>query len=83
MYKDKSISKELYLYCIEEKIADSELIAKWKKNGYENLCCLQCIQTKDTNFGGTCICRVPKAQRKDSKPIECTSCGCTGCSSVD
>ena len=28
----------------QEKIADPNLIAKWKKQGYENLCCLRCIQ---------------------------------------
>ena len=43
-YKRKAISKELYDYCIKEKIADANLIAKWKKDGYERLCCLRCIQ---------------------------------------
>ncbi len=33
-----------------------------KKQGYENLCCLRCIQTRDTNFGTNCICRVPKGK---------------------
>jgi bud site selection protein 31 len=27
-----------------EKIADANLIAKWRKQGYEILCCLRCIQ---------------------------------------
>jgi len=62
-YKKKQISKELYQYCLQEKIADAALIAKWKKPGYEKLCCLRCIQTRDTNFGTTCICRVPKRER--------------------
>jgi len=30
-YKKKAISKELYEYCLAEKIADANLIAKWKK----------------------------------------------------
>ena len=42
---------------LQEKIADGNLIAKWKKQGYENLCCLRCIQTRDTNFATNCICR--------------------------
>jgi bud site selection protein 31 len=79
-YKRKAISKELYDFCIKEKLADAALIAKWKKQGYENLCCLRCIQPKDTNFGTTCICRVPKGKLEDSKPIECNHCGCRGCS---
>lgn len=32
-YKKKSISRELYDYCLKEKIADAALIAKWKKQG--------------------------------------------------
>uniref|UniRef100_A0A3B3VSP0 Protein BUD31 homolog n=1 Tax=Poecilia latipinna TaxID=48699 RepID=A0A3B3VSP0_9TELE len=106
-YKRKAISRELYDYCIKEGYADKNLIAKWKKQGYENLCCLRCIQTRDTNFGTNCICRVPKSKlevvsltksfllcalqrgvRSDVKMvcvlqgriIECTHCGCRGCS---
>ncbi|GAA56947.1 bud site selection protein 31 [Clonorchis sinensis] len=66
-YKRKAITKELYDYCIKEKIADGNLIAKWKKQGYENLCCLRCIQSRDTNFGTNCICRVPKAKLEEGK----------------
>uniref|UniRef100_A0A674E1S7 Protein BUD31 homolog n=1 Tax=Salmo trutta TaxID=8032 RepID=A0A674E1S7_SALTR len=61
-YKRKAISKSWYDYCIKESYADKNLIAKWKKQGYENLCCLRCIQTRDTNFGTNCICRVPKSK---------------------
>uniref|UniRef100_A0A914RG54 Protein BUD31 homolog n=1 Tax=Parascaris equorum TaxID=6256 RepID=A0A914RG54_PAREQ len=52
----------LYQFCLDTKLADAKLIAKWKKQGYENLCCLRCIQTRDTNFGTNCICRVPKSK---------------------
>ena len=60
-----SLSLELYDYCLKERIADANLIAKWKKQGYENLCCLRCIQTRDTNFGTNCICRVPKGKLEE------------------
>jgi bud site selection protein 31 len=30
-YKRRAISKELYDYCLNEGIADKNLIAKWKK----------------------------------------------------
>ena len=79
-HKKKGISRELYDWCIREKIADGNLIAKWKKDGYERLCCLRCIQPKDTNYGTTCICRVPKKDL-DAKIVECVSCGCHGCAS--
>lgn len=39
-YKKKEISRELYEYCLREKWADANLIAKWKKSGFERLCCL-------------------------------------------
>lgn len=79
-YRRKAISRELYDYCIAEKIADPNLIAKWKKTGYENLCCLRCIQARDTNFGTNCICRVPKSKLEEGRIVECVHCGCRGCS---
>ncbi|OQV19229.1 Protein BUD31-like protein [Hypsibius exemplaris] len=79
-YKRQAISKDLFDYCIKEKIADQNLVAKWKKSGFENLCCLRCIQTRDTNFGTNCICRVPKTKMQDERVIQCIHCGCKGCS---
>ena len=54
-------------------MADPSLIAKWKKQGYENLCCIRCIQTRDTNFGTNCICRVPKSKMEE---VSLSSTGC-------
>lgn len=79
-HRRKAISRDLYEYCLKEKIADANLIAKWKKSGYENLCCLRCIQTRDTNFGTNCICRVPKSKLEEGRVVECVHCGCRGCS---
>ncbi|KAI2806323.1 hypothetical protein RDWZM_006696 [Blomia tropicalis] len=80
-YKRKAISRELYDYCIKNRIADAALIAKWKKQGYENLCCLRCIQARDTNFGTNCICRVPRDKLEEGRNVvECVHCGCRGCS---
>ncbi len=82
-YKNMEISKDVYNYCLEEKIADAKLIAKWKKQGFEKLCCLMCIQNKNHNFGTTCICRVPKSSLEKGKKFECVHCGCGGCASGD
>ncbi|PAA58290.1 hypothetical protein BOX15_Mlig027456g1 [Macrostomum lignano] len=79
-HKRKAISRELFDYCIKEKLADASLMAKWKKQGYENLCCLRCIQSRDTNFATSCICRVPKSKLEEGKIVECQNCGCRGCS---
>eukprot|EP00039_Didymoeca_costata_P013172 m.196180 g.196180 ORF g.196180 m.196180 type:complete len:146 (-) comp15696_c0_seq3:355-792(-) len=78
-HKRKAISKELYNYCIEKGVADENLIAKWKKPGYGNLCCLRCIQTRDTTHGTTCICRVPRSKLEEGRVVECVHCGCRGC----
>eukprot|EP01094_Clydonella_sp_ATCC50884_P020339 TRINITY_DN4204_c0_g2_i1.p2 TRINITY_DN4204_c0_g2~~TRINITY_DN4204_c0_g2_i1.p2 ORF type:complete len:147 (-),score=47.56 TRINITY_DN4204_c0_g2_i1:351-791(-) len=82
-YRRRAISRDLYDYCLREKIADASLIAKWKKPGYEKLCCLRCIQQKDHSFGTTCICRVPRDKLEEGKVIECVHCGCHGCASGD
>ncbi|EKG15830.1 G10 protein [Macrophomina phaseolina MS6] len=83
LYNDGKISRPLYDWCLKNGKADANLIAKWKKQGYENLCCLRCIQTKETNFQSTCICRVPRDQLKEDHVIQCVSCGCAGCASCD
>ncbi|CCJ30306.1 unnamed protein product [Pneumocystis jirovecii] len=82
-YKREAISKELYEWLLKQGYADGNLIAKWKKNGYEKLCCLRCIQTKEMNFNSTCICRVPKAHLPKATIVECVHCGCRGCASCD
>jgi len=60
----------LYAYLLKNKYADAALIAKWKKQGYEKLCCVKCVQTKETNFSSTCICRVPKATLEKGEEFE-------------
>ena len=84
-YKSKKIDKKVYDFCIRQKYADAALIAKWKKSGYERLCCMQCIQVEDHSFGTVCICRVPKSKLADDSAhaIECVKCGCHGCASGD
>jgi len=66
------------------------------RQGYEKLCCVRCVATRDMNFqGSTCICRVPKANLKKGIVVECPHCGrslelggtdltgCRGCASSD
>ncbi|KAF3669676.1 Protein BUD31 -like protein [Capsicum annuum] len=81
-HRRKEISKELYEFCMDQGYADRNLIAKWKKPGYERLCCLRCMQPRDHNFQTTCVCRVPQHLREE-KVIECVHCGCKGCASGD
>ncbi|BFZ56188.1 Component of the SF3b subcomplex of the U2 snRNP [Savitreella phatthalungensis] len=89
MYYDRQvISRELFDWLLKQGYGDANLIAKWKKQGYEKLCCLRCIQNKETNFETTCVCRVPRAklaeQEGDGDKINpCYNCGCMGCASGD
>lgn len=83
-YERKLISKDLYDWLLKQKYVNGDLIAKWKKQGYEHLCCVNCIIAKDTNHGTTCICRVPRAELNEEKNSEgCVTCGCRGCSSSE
>ncbi|KAJ1035795.1 hypothetical protein NDA13_000454 [Ustilago tritici] len=83
-YKREAISRKLYDWLLKYQYADANLIAKWKRTGYEKLCCVRCIQSRDMNYqGSTCICRVPKAQLRPGTVVECVHCGCRGCSSSD
>ncbi len=61
---------------------DGNLIAKWKKPGYEYLCSLAAINKGSTNFGTTAICRVPLRLRS-GKIGPSTSTGCISCASCD
>ena len=79
-WKDKTISEELYDWILKQGYADRDLINAWRRPGYERLCCVACI-SKNTDHGGTCICRVPKKQRNPG--VKCFNCGCTGCCSGD
>jgi len=82
-YKKKEISKDLYDYLVKEQWANAALIAKWKKSGYDYLCCLSCVHPTNFAQGGVCICRVPRKDLDKNKTVECTQCGCRGCASGD
>ena len=82
-YVKHEIPRECLDFAVKEGYADAALMAKWKKPGYERLCCLRCVQPKDTTFNTACICRVPKASMEEGKLVECAHCGCRGCASGD
>ncbi|KAG7133197.1 Pre-mRNA-splicing factor cwf14 like protein [Verticillium longisporum] len=65
-YEKEAISKQLYDWLLKNGYADAMLIAKWKKQGYEKLCCLRCVQTKETNFNSTCLCCLRCVQTKET-----------------
>ena len=60
-YTYQRISREIYMYCIETKMIDAALIAKWKKPGYERLCSTTAINTRNSKYGTVSICRVPRS----------------------
>lgn len=57
----------LVLNCLPPQLFDVLLLPQ---PGYENLCCLRCIQPRDTNFGTNCICRVPKSKLESVSLME-------------
>ncbi len=77
------ISRRLYDWCVSPvggALADRELVAKWRRSGYERLCCLRCIQGAETHTGKVCVCRVPRESLAEGQSVECAYCGCSGCS---
>lgn len=83
-YERKLISRELYDYLLRQKYVNADLIAKWKKQGYEKLCCVNCIIVNEKNHETTCICRVPRSELKENRNKDgCVTCGCRGCASTD
>ena len=81
-YTKKEISRELLDFCIREKVIDGNLLAKWKKPGYEFLCSVAAINKGSTNFGTTSVCRVPLRLRS-GKIGPSTETGCISCASCD
>jgi bud site selection protein 31 len=81
-YTHERISKEVYQYCIQQKLVDPALIAKWKKPGYERLCSTYVISPVNYKFGTTSLCRVPwKDRSEDQKQAKDPTTGCMGCAS--
>ncbi|RLN56289.1 hypothetical protein BBJ29_006635 [Phytophthora kernoviae] len=80
-YKYKRISRDVYDYCVKNKLVDANLIAKWKKPGYERLCSTFAINTKNYNYGTVSICRVPKQQLSEGQVVQEKHSGCRGCAS--
>ena len=81
-FKHKKISMELLDYCTSNGWVDGALSKTWRVPGYETLCCMQCIDPRNTAFKGSCICRVPhKATSASSEKgtLQCVACGCSGC----
>lgn len=82
-HRKHEISRELYDWLLRNGFADGNLIARWKRQGFERLCCLQCVMRSQSNYGNTCICRVPRSSLPEGKVVECVNCGCRGCASCD
>ena len=80
-YTYHKISKQVYDYCIINKIIDNGLITKWKKPGYERLCSTYVINPKNYKYGTVSICRVPKQFLAPNTEIEDPTTGCRGCAS--
>jgi bud site selection protein 31 len=81
-YTYRRISREVYEYCVSQKLVDPALMAKWKKPGYERLCSTYVINPTNYKFGTTSICRVPLWDRgAEQKTAQDPTTGCWGCAS--
>jgi len=77
----KKVSRQLYEWCCRQKLVDKALAAKWKKPGFDRLCSVHCINTRNTNYGTTSICRVPRKCLAPDAVVQDQLTGCRGCAS--
>eukprot|EP01067_Filipodium_phascolosomae_P007602 Filipodium_phascolosomae@DN614_c0_g1_i1.p1 len=82
-YKEHKISKELYDFLVREGYADHNLIAKWRKPGFEFLCSVMSIDPKNSKFATSSICRVPLHKRDPDGVMPAVTTGCVSCASCD
>ena len=82
-YTFEMIDKKVYDYCVDNKLVDGNLIAKWKKAGYERLCSTYVINPRNYRFGTVSMCRVPEDGRSDGVFEEDPITGCRGCASTN
>ena len=75
-YTYHRISRDVYDYCVRNKIIDAALAAKWKKSGYEKLCSTYVINPRNYRFGTVSICRVPKQFLPPGTIVEDPFSGC-------
>ena len=81
-YTHGRISRAVYQYCVDQKMIDAALMAKWKKPGYERLCSTYVINPANYKFGTTSICRVPwKDRSPEARGAADPTTGCLGCAS--
>lgn len=80
-YVHKRVSRSVYDYCVRQKLVDAELIAKWKKPGYDRLCSTFAINTRNYPYGTVSICRVPRQFLRKGQIVQDSHSGCRGCSS--
>jgi hypothetical protein len=80
-YTFHRIDRQVYEFCVKNKLVDPALIAKWKKAGYERLCSTYVINPQNYKFGTVSICRVPRFSLTEGMEIEDPVTGCRGCAS--
>lgn len=81
-YKFKRIDQATYDYCVRNKLINGPLSAKWREPGYEKLCSLHAIDSRNFSFGGVSICRTPRAKLVGRpEKVQYIFNGCLGCGS--
>ncbi|CAK9436122.1 uncharacterized protein LODBEIA_P06800 [Lodderomyces beijingensis] len=59
MHAQHKINDACLEWLLLQDYVDGALLKKWRKRGYEKLCCVACV---NTGGSGRCVCRVPKVE---------------------
>ncbi|KAK4533726.1 hypothetical protein CCYA_CCYA18G4608 [Cyanidiococcus yangmingshanensis] len=62
-FVERKLSRATFAYFVRYRIADGDLIAKWRRRGYRALCSLWAV-SRCTAQGGHAVCRVPLRKRR-------------------
>ena len=62
---------------------DDENDTNDKTNKKIPFCCTDCKDAEKSNNGRTCVCVVPRTQRRKNLEHGCRTCGCQGCTKED
>jgi bud site selection protein 31 len=82
-YISRTMKEDLFEWILKEGFAERDLIALWRKTGYERVCCVRCASDKSDAEG--CACRRTRTanELRDAPAPKCRECWCPGCRSRD
>ena len=82
-FVERVLDRHTYQYLVRHRIADGELMAKWRRPGYRSLCSLMAV-SRMTQRRTHSLCRVPLRKRQGAASlVPSAATGCLSCADED